>query len=318
MLILATYMAAQWQTTFSGWLDQFLDHLKHERAASQGTLGTYRADLEEFSRMLHDEELELNGTHDDIRVIRAYLAALSDKETRLGESVARGSISRKLSTLRSMLKFLVSQDILQFNAARLIRAPKGEQRLPTVVSERAASQALSAPDTSNPEGLRDVAMLELLYSSGLRRAELAGIDIADIDIKQCTVRVLGKGNKIRIVPVGAQAREAVEQYLNRRSELGEKRDPKALFLLSDGRRMTPGMVYHIVRKYFRPNGELARSHPHMMRHSFATHLLDHGAEIRAVQEMLGHSSLRTTQRYTHLTTDRLKQAYDSAHPRSGE
>jgi integrase/recombinase XerC len=110
----------------------------------------------------------------------------------------------------------------------------------------------------------------------------------------------------------------VEHYLHHRSELGETRDPKALFLLGDGRRMTGGMVYHIVRKYFKPNGEFARSHPHMMRHSFATHLLDHGAEIRAVQEMLGHSSLRTTQRYTHLETDRLKQAYDSAHPRSGE
>ncbi|HYM20042.1 MAG TPA: tyrosine-type recombinase/integrase [Candidatus Kapabacteria bacterium] len=311
-------MSARFRTTFCGWLDQFLDHLKHERGATNGTLGTYRPDLEELSRILDAEGLELAGTHDDLRVIRAYLAVLSERETRLGETVARSSVSRKLSTLRSMLRFLVSQNILAFNAARLVRAPKGERRLPTVVSERTATEALSLPDTSDPEGLRDLAMLELLYSSGLRRAELSGIDIADIDLKRSTVRVLGKGNKIRVVPVGSDACSAVERYLLRRCELGKTRDPKALFLLADGRRMTPGMVYHVVRKYFKPNGELSRSHPHMMRHSFATHLLDRGAEIRAVQEMLGHSSLRTTQRYTHLTTDRLKQAYDSAHPRSGE
>ena len=311
-------MSSDFQLRFADWLEQFLNHLKHERASGDGTLRTYRDDLEEFSRILTQEELDLTGTHDDLRVIRIYLTVLSERETKQGNAVARGSISRKLSTLRSMLKFLVNQGIFDFNAARLVKSPKGPQRLPTVVSERAVDYALSTPNKETVEGLRDSAVLELLYSSGLRRAELAGINIADVDISKGTVRVMGKGRKIRIVPVGAKACDAVTSYLSRRSEVSEQRDPTALFLLSSGKRMTPGMVYHIVRKYFKADGELGRSHPHMLRHSCATHLLDHGAEIRAVQEVLGHSSLRTTQRYTHLTIDRLKQSYDAAHPRSAE
>ncbi|HET9136912.1 MAG TPA: tyrosine-type recombinase/integrase [Candidatus Kapabacteria bacterium] len=296
-------------------LEQFLDYLKHERAATDGTLATYRADLEEFAAILTSEGLALNGTHDDLYILREWLAILSERETKTGDLVVRGSIARKLSTVRSMLRYLVNQGTFNFNAAKLIKSPKGERRLPTVVSERIADTALSAPDPGNAEGIRDAAILELLYSSGLRRAELAGIDIADVEIEEGTVRVLGKGRKIRIVPIGTKARQAIKAYLEHRSELGTSRNPKALFLLSNGKRMTPGMVYHIVRKYF-SSSDMTRSHPHMLRHSAATHLLDHGADIRAVQEILGHSSLRTTQRYTHLTLDRLKQAYDTAHPRS--
>ena len=161
-------------------------------------------------------------------------------------------------------------------------------------------------------------MLELLYSSGLRRAEIASISLNDMNLNDGTMRILGKGNKIRIVPVGAKAVKAIQNYIRARAELENILDKSALFLLVNGKRMTAGAVYHIVQKYFRGIEDVGRSHPHMLRHSFATHLLDHGAEIRAVQEMLGHTSLRTTQKYTHLTVDRLKQAYDSAHPRSGE
>ncbi len=311
-------MASEFRTRFAGWLEQFLDHLQHQRAASDGTLDTYRADLDEFSDILDIEGLVLEGTHDDLRVIRTYLTAISERQSRDGKPLVRASISRKLSTVRSMLRFLVNQGIFEMNAARLVRSPKGERRLPTIVSERVAAQALATPKKNTVDGLRDSAMLEILYSSGLRRAELAGIDIADIDLHGGTVRVMGKGRKIRIVPVGSKALEAVRQYLARRNETGESLDPKALFLLANGKRMTGGMVYHVVRKYFKSTGEQSRSHPHMLRHSCATHLLDHGAEIRAVQEVLGHSSLRTTQRYTHLTIDRLKQSYDAAHPRSGE
>lgn len=311
-------MASEFRTRFAGWLEQFLDHLQHQRAASDGTLDTYRADLDEFSDILDIEGLVLEGTHDDLRVIRTYLTAISERQSRDGKPLVRASISRKLSTVRSMLRFLVNQGIFEMNAARLVRSPKGERRLPTIVSERVAAQALATPKKNTVDGLRDSAMLEILYSSGLRRAELAGIDIADIDLHGGTVRVMGKGRKIRIVPVGSKALEAVRQYLARRNETGESLDPKALFLLANGKRMTGGMVYHVVRKYFKSIGEQSRSHPHMLRHSCATHLLDHGAEIRAVQEVLGHSSLRTTQRYTHLTIDRLKQSYDAAHPRSGE
>jgi site-specific recombinase XerD len=304
------------KTSLENHLDSFLDHLIHERAASKGTIGTYRADLEEFLKILSDEKLEIEGTQSDIYPLREYLRILSETKNKHGKHLVSQSVSRKLSTVRSFLRYLTNQGIFQMNAARLIKSPKGAKRLPGVMTERIASQALAKPDLSTASGKRDKAMLELLYSSGLRRAELAGIGLKDINLSDGTVRILGKGNKIRIVPVGEKAIEATNSYLSVRSEIGEVQDKQALFLLNNGKCMTPGAVYHIVKKYFRGIPESGKAHPHKLRHSFATHLLDHGAEIRAVQEMLGHSSLRTTQRYTHLTIDRLKQAYDSAHPRS--
>jgi len=309
-------MAAHNNKILESHLEKFLDHLIHERAASKGTIGTYRADLGEFISILSKEKLELEGTQDDIYSLREYLRIVSETKNKKGKHLVSQSVSRKLSTVRSFLRYLTNQGIFQMNAARLIKSPKGAKRLPGVMSERVAAQALAKPDLSTPSGLRDLAMLELLYSSGLRRAELASISLNDINLKDGTVRVLGKGNKIRIVPVGEKAIEAVNNYLPARKELGKIQDKQALFLLDNGKRMTPGAVYHIVKKYFRGIADSGKAHPHKLRHSFATHLLDHGAEIRAVQEMLGHSSLRTTQRYTHLTIDRLKQAYDSAHPRS--
>lgn len=295
-----------------------MDHLSFERGASKGTLSTYEADLQEFYKIFCDEGLSLSGTQSDIQPLRTYLRVLSESRNKQGKPIVSQSISRKLSTVRSFLRFLTNQGILAMNAGRLIKSPKGAKRLPDVFSERAASDALTKPDISTPTGLRDMAMLELLYSSGLRRAEISGISLNDLNTGDGTVRVLGKGNKVRVVPVGVKAVNAIKKYIPSRGDLGEIQDRSALFLLTNGKRMTPGAVYHIVRKYFRGVSDVGRSHPHMLRHSFATHLLDGGAEIRAVQEMLGHSSLRTTQRYTHLTASRLKQAYDSAHPRSGK
>jgi site-specific recombinase XerD len=311
-------MKTDFEKAFPLWLDSFLDHLAHERGASKGTLLTYRADLEEFEKILSDEGLELIGTQSDIAPLRMYLRILSETKSKHGKPIVSQSISRKLSTVRSFLRHLTNQGIFAMNAGRLIKSPKGAKRLPGVVSERAASEALAKPDLSTPSGLRDSAMLELLYSSGLRRAEISGISLNDLNMAEGTIRVLGKGNKIRIVPVGTKAVNAIKNYIPVRTDFGEIQDRTALFLLVNGKRMTPGAVYHIVRKYFHGIPDVGRSHPHILRHSFATHLLDHGAEIRAVQEMLGHSSLRTTQKYTHLTIDRLKKSYDKAHPRSGE
>ncbi|MEP7233844.1 MAG: tyrosine-type recombinase/integrase [Ignavibacteriota bacterium] len=311
-------MATRFEKDFSQWLDSFLDHLAHERGASKGTLLTYRADLEEFKKILSDEKLSLEGSQSDILPLRTYLRVLSEIKTKHGKPIVSQSISRKLSTVRSFLRYLTNQGIFAMNAGRLIKSPKGAKRLPEVFSEHTTSQALAKPDISEPMGLRDAAMLEILYSCGLRRAEVAGISLNDLNLKEGTVRILGKGNKVRIVPIGSQAISMTERYLHVRKEQKNIEDNTALFLLVNGKRMSPGAVYHIVRKYFRATEDVGRSHPHMLRHSFATHLLDGGAEIRAVQEMLGHSSLRTTQRYTHLTLSRLKDAYDSAHPRSGE
>lgn len=302
--------------TFPQWLESFLDHLSHERGASKGTLSTYEADLQEFYKIICDEGLTLVGTQSDIQPLRCYLRVLSETKNKHGKPIVSQSISRKLSTVRSFIRFLTNQGIFVMNAGRLIKSPKGAKRLPNFVSERAASQALAKPDLSTLTGLRDLAMLELLYSSGLRRAELSGIGEKDINFRDSTVRVLGKGNKIRIVPVGSMAIKAIDNYVAAKAVEKGVLDRTALFLLTNGKRMTPGAVYHIVRKYFSAVEDVGRSHPHMLRHSFATHLLDGGAEIRAVQEMLGHSSLRTTQKYTHVTVDRLKKAYDSAHPRS--
>ncbi|MEI8135065.1 MAG: tyrosine-type recombinase/integrase [bacterium] len=309
---------SDFQHAFDSWLEAFLSHLTHERNASKGTTSTYRADLEEFKNILRDEELEITGDQSDIMPLRTYLRVLSEKLNKHGEPLVAQSISRKLSTVRSLLKFLTNQGILQMNAARLIKSPKGPKRIPQVVSERSASMAMSRPVPDTYSGHRDNAMLELLYSSGLRRAELAGISLNDLNIAEGTLRVTGKGNKVRIVPVGKKALDAINIYLGIRNDLESVQDRTALFLLNNGKRMTPGAVYHIVQKYFRGVPDTGMTHPHTLRHSFATHLLDNGAEIRAVQEMLGHSSLRTTQRYTHLTIDRLKKSYDKAHPRSGE
>lgn len=311
-------MKTDFEKAFPTWLESFLDHLSHERGASKGTLSTYEADLQEFYQIFCKEGLTLSGDQSDVQPLRTYLRVLSETKNKHGKPIVSQSISRKFSTLRSFLRYLTNQGIFAMNAGRLIKSPKGAKRLPSVFSERTATEALTKPDLETPVGIRDMAMLELLYSSGLRRAEIAGIGMNDIHLKEGTVRILGKGNKVRIVPIGTKAMDAMNKYIAIRSEFENIQDKTALFLLINGKRMTPGAVYHIVQKYFRGLPDVGRSHPHMLRHSFATHLLDGGAEIRAVQEMLGHSSLRTTQRYTHITATRLKQAYDSAHPRSGE
>jgi integrase/recombinase XerC len=310
------FMANDFTRSFSEFERSFLDYMKHERAASRHTLTAYQTDLDEFFTIVTNNSLSLRGKEEDIASLRRYLRILSAKTDENGKTLSTTSIGRKLATVRSFLRYLVREGIFKYNAARHIKTPKREKRLPSVASERSIEKVLTKPEVSEPEGARDAAILELLYSSGLRRSELCGINLTDIDLRQKTVRVLGKGNKERIVPIGEKAVGAIEHYRSARSKWEKITDREALFLLSNGKRLTPRMVYHIVVKYFRGIPDARAAHPHMLRHTFATHLLDRGAEIRAVQEMLGHSSLATTQRYTHLTVDRLKQAYDSAHPRS--
>ncbi len=315
VVILLT-MSQSFIESFPELRDRFFDHLQHERASSAHTLTAYQNDLKEFAEIISTSNLTLNGTHDDIATLRRYLRLLSMKRDEKGATLSAVSVGRKIAAVRSFLKFLVGQGVFSYNAARHIRTPKKEQRLPDVVSERAVATALDSPDVSTPMGSRDAAILELLYSSGLRRSELCGINFTDIDLESGTVRILGKGNKVRIVPIGEKAVAAIRQYIIARSEWKKIVDTNALFLNANGKRLSPRMVHTVVVKYFRGSGESDAPHPHMLRHSFATHLLDNGAEIRAVQEMLGHSSLATTQKYTHLTIDRLKQVYDKAHPRS--
>ncbi len=300
---------------FPRWLRSFLEYLEHERDASPKTIEAYEGDLVDLYRILKSEHLQLRGTHDDLAVLRRYLMVLSEADDS-GHRMKASSVGRKLAAARSFIKFLVRTGVFEFNAARLIRTPKSEKRLPNVVSERTMAAVLAPTDSLGLETLRDHAVLELLYSSGLRRSELTGANIRDLDLEQGTLRVLGKGMKQRVVPVGASAVDALRQYLAVRA--GHKsEDANAIFILANGRRMAPRTVYYIVSKAFANSPDVARAHPHMLRHTMATHLLDRGADLRAVKEVLGHESLRTTQRYTHLTVDRLREEYDKRHPRSG-
>lgn len=301
---------------FPKWLRAFLEYLEHEREASDKTLAAYEGDLVDLYRILKAERLMLNGSHDDLYALRHYLFVLN-KSTADGKPMKASSIGRKLAAVRSFVRFLVRRGIFSFNAAKLLKTPKAEKRLPDVVSERGMAQVLKAPEETTFRSSRDQAILELLYSSGLRRTEVCTIDLHDIDLSRQTVRVLGKGNKQRIVPVGTKAVEAIRAYLPFRLQK-IKSGETALFLLENGTRLTSRMVYDVVQRRFRGAKDVVRPHPHMLRHTCATHLLDHGADLRAVKEVLGHESLRTTQRYTHLTVDRLKSVYDKAHPRSGK
>lgn len=301
---------------FPQWLRSFLEYLEHEREASPMTIAAYEGDLVDLYRILKAERLELSGEQDDLQVLRRYLMVLS-RPAEDGKPMKNSSISRKIAAVRSFIRFLVKRGIFSYNAARLLKTPKAEKRLPNVASERTMAAVLRAPEDSTFVSLRDAAVIELLYSSGLRRSELCGINFADLDRKSQTVRVLGKGNKRRVVPLGGKALEALSNYWPLRIAQTNVEEAEAFFTLKNGKRLTPRMVHYIVKKAFKDAPDVARAHPHMLRHTCATHLLDRGADLRAVKDVLGHESLRTTQRYTHLTVDKLKSVYDKAHPRSG-
>jgi integrase/recombinase XerC len=318
-------------TDFPRWLRAFLEYLEHEREASPKTIEAYEGDLVDLYRILKSERLVLAGTHDDLKVLRRYLSILASQQTKDSSLLKASSIGRKLAAIRSFVKFLVKREIFEFNAARLLKTPKAEKRLPDIASERTMASILRNDENKNsdlhpsslispPLSPRDRAVIELLYSSGLRRSELCSIDLSELDLKSRTVRILGKGGKQRIVPIGTKAAEAIKIYLAANplpAGEGRVRASQPLFLLKNGQRLTPRMVYHIVSNAFKSTPDVRRAHPHMLRHTMATHLLDNGADLRAVKEILGHESLRTTQRYTHLTIERMKSVYDQAHPRSG-
>ena len=320
--MLHPFTIVDFYSDFPHWFRAFLEYLEHEREASPKTIEAYEGDLVDLYRILKSERMALGGTHDDLKVLRHYLQVLASQQTSENQRMKASSIGRKLAAVRSFVKFLVKRGIFEFNAARLIKTPKAEKRLPNVVSERTMAIVLERSSGDRPlapDELRDRAVLELLYSCGLRRSELCGIDVHDLDFAARTVRVLGKGMKQRIVPVGSKAIGVLQAYLSERLAKipHDREDVNAFFLLKNGKRLTPRMVYHIVSKAFRGVPDVERAHPHMLRHTTATHLLDRGADLRAVKDILGHETLRTTQRYTHLTVDRLKSVYDKAHPRSG-
>jgi integrase/recombinase XerC len=240
----------------------------------------------------------------DRLAIRKYLSFLHRKNR-------KSSIARKVSTLRSFYKYLVREHIVSINPAKNVATPKAEKPLPTALTVDEAFRLMESP--MEKEHLRDRAILELLYSSGLRVSELVGLDTSQLDQELGIVKVMGKGRKERIVPVGKKAIEALQTYLKDRGHVGAD---APVFVNTRGGRLTSRSVGRLVKKYTRHSGVFRKISPHSLRHTFATHLLDAGADIREIQEMLGHASLSTTQRYTHISLGKLMEVYDKAHPRS--
>lgn len=287
-------------------LDAYLTRLRVERNLSAYTLRNYRADLSHF---VHWWE-HVQGT-DPLMVTRTsfrqYLAALD------ADGIARGSIARRVSTIHTFYRHLAQEGVLDRDPLHDLRPPKKPKTLPRILGEEAVGALLSAPDPGNDTGVRDRAILELLYAAGVRVRELTGVGLNDLDLHERSLRVTGKGNKQRIVLFGEPAEQALRIYLKMvRPRLARKMGEQALFLNRDGGRLSPRAVELLVRKYAVVAGIDERAYPHLLRHSFATHMLDGGADLRIVQELLGHSSASTTQIYTHVTEQRQRQTYTDA------
>jgi len=299
----------------------FLTWLQVEKNFSPATIRAYRADLDQFARFCVGAEQVSGDTPRNpppaidpalvtLRTIRGFLGALST------QGLKTSTLGRKLAALRSFFRFLNREGLLQGNPARPIPSPAKPKTLPPVLTVDEASRLLETPGGPPRSPLRDRALLELLYSSGLRVSELTGLNLEDLDLPGGSVRVLGKGRKERIVPVGSKAVEAVRAYLAQERR-GDDAGGAAIFLnVRDGGRLTSRSVHRLLGARALRQGWQKRISPHALRHSFATHLLGGGADLRAIQEMLGHRSLSTTTRYTRLDTEQLTRVYESAHPRS--
>ncbi len=297
-------------------VDAYLDHLRAEKNYSANTLLGYGDDLEQFNAFLerHFERGKVELLRVDRLTIRLFLGELLER------GLSRRSVARKLAAVRSFYKYLVKKNAVASNPAVNILSPRIERRLPTYLDESSVAALMDEPSPDTAEGLRDRAMLELFYGCGLRLSELTSLDLGNIDDVGNTVKVTGKGRKQRIVPLGSKAKAALKAYLKRRGEFispgTRSEDREALFFAATGRRMYAKSAYLIVRKYMEKVSELEKKSPHILRHTFATHLLNRGADVRAVKELLGHESLSTTQLYTHVTVERLKRIYKQAHPKA--
>jgi integrase/recombinase XerC len=285
-------------------LAAFLRHLTLEKGASPHTIRSYRNDLLEFVRQAGGDDAEWLRTLDP-RAVRAYLARLH------GRGLDPVTIARKLAAVRSWCRFLVRRGLLERNVAREVRGPRLPQKLVSFLPIDEAMALMDAKGSGARTSVRDAAVLELLYATGLRVSELASLDLEDFDRARQTVRVLGKGRKERIVPYGSRAAGALAAYLSGRGDA-----QGALFTNRRGDRLTVRSIHTIVRRSAAACGITRRVSPHTLRHTFATHLLDAGADLRVIQEFLGHRRLSTTQRYAHVGADRLMRVYDAAHPRA--
>lgn len=293
-----------------GLIDAFIHYLAVERGLAENTLISYRRDLIQFKKFLQREK---GSNIKDVgrNVILAYLLFLQ-KEGR-----APATISRHLAALKSFFSFLLNERLIERDPTVNLESPKLEKRLPKVLTVEEVDLLLAQPQPVDPAGMRDKAMLELLYATGIRVSELISLDVEHVNLELSYIRCFGKGAKERIIPMGSVARRWVRTYLERgRPRLLKSRGERALFLNHHGRRMTRQGFWKIIKKYAAAAGIKKDITPHTLRHSFATHLLENGADLRSVQEMLGHADITTTQIYTHLTRGRLKEVYSKTHPRA--
>ncbi len=300
---------------FTDEVDSFLGYLSYEKSRSSNTINAYAHDVQTFIDFVEDinEGKESYGLSDITYLeLRAYLADLQRK------GYSRRTIARRLAAVRAFFSFLFKKGIVSENPARGVKTPKEGRRIPPFLREDEVVSLLEFPSGDTPLELRDRAILETLYAAGLRVSELVGLNLDSIDLDTGFVRAYGKGSKERIVPIGAKAEEALVKYLEdgRPGLVSKGRESRALFLNCNGTRLSQRAVQIMVNKYIEKASINKKISPHALRHSFATHLLDHGADLRAVQELLGHSSVSTTQIYTHMTRKRLRVVYDKAHPRA--
>jgi tyrosine recombinase XerC len=292
-------------------IEKYLRYLRAEKNTSENTLKAYTNDLEDFKNYIGSKPIK----DVDYLTIRGFLASLKEA---LYDKV---SIRRKITALRSFFRFLCREGYLSFNPASMVSLPRKEKKLPSVLDETEVIKLIEAPSPHDLVGIRDRAVLETLYSTGIRVGEIAKINKEDIDFISGSIVVLGKGRKQRKVPIGEKALFWIKKYLEQRNIFMNKSkvkdvDKNVIFLNHKGTRLTDRSIRRIVEKYIIRVSSRHNISPHTLRHSFATHLLDRGADLRSVQELLGHSSLATTQIYTHLTPQRLKSVYEKTHPRA--
>jgi integrase/recombinase XerC len=296
--------------------EDFLAHLRVEKSASNLTLLSYRTDLSQFfdflSREYQKPSEELSTEMINHKTVRKYLAEMQST------GLSRATMARKLASLRSFVKYMCREDILPGNPIANVSTPKQDRRLPRFLYPTEIDMLLNAPNTSQVMGRRDKAILETMYASGVRVSELVAINMADIDWGEETILIRGKGNKERLAPLGRQAKTALTEYIeNGRNQLlhAGKAANDAVFLNRFGGRLSGRSIRNIIDKYVEEVAITQKVSPHTLRHSFATHLLNGGADLRSVQELLGHVKLSTTQIYTHLTRENIKTIYDNSHPR---
>ncbi len=289
--------------------DDFLKYLQYEKRCSKHTLTAYRTDLDQFIHYMS----ELSGAFDVNKVtqkdVRAWVVSLMDS------GIAARSVNRKITALKSFFKYLMRENVLEVNPAQLIIKPKVAKKLPFFVSEENLNHLLDVGlFSSDFEGRRDKLIVSLLYGTGIRLSELKNLTDVNVDLNEFTIKVLGKRNKERIVPYPKSLRLVFEEYFEMRGDIAGK--SQFLFLTSKGEQVYDKLIYRVVNKYLTMVTTISKRSPHVLRHSFATHLLNHGADLNAVKELLGHSNLSATQIYTHTSFDKLNQIYKQAHPRS--